>query len=108
MGGPSMNLLTEWQKVKAGEATSFRPKGNSMQGLINSGALVVVEPVAPEQLKLHDIVLVKVSGNVYLHKIIAIENDRFRIGNNKGRINGWASPHNIAGLCVSVDGQSRK
>ncbi|MEP7038113.1 MAG: hypothetical protein ABI891_07195, partial [Acidobacteriota bacterium] len=60
-------------KLKNGETISFRPRGNSMQGKIESGQLCTVEPIADfESLQKGDIVLCKVNGNEYIHLIKAI------------------------------------
>ena len=92
-------------KLRAGETVSFRPRGNSMAGKIESGQLCTVAPVAdPQSLAVGDIVLCKVNGREYLHLIKAIQNKRFQIGNNRGRINGWVSANAIFGKCVRVEG----
>ena len=91
------------EKLKAGETVSFRPRGNSMTGKIESGQLCTVEPVDHESLQVGDIVLCKVKGHEYLHLIKAIQGERFQIGNNRGRINGWISAGSIFGKCVSVE-----
>jgi hypothetical protein len=91
------------EKLRSGEVVSFRPKGNSMTGKIESGQLCTVEPVAPASLRAGDIVLCKVNGREYLHLIKAIQGQRFQIGNNRGRINGWISAGAIFGRCVRVE-----
>ena len=91
-------------KLKLGEAVSFRPRGNSMKGKIESGQLCTVEPIADfETLEKDDIVLCKVNGREYLHLIKAIQGKRFQIGNNRGRINGWVTANQIFGKCVKVE-----
>ncbi|NOT60168.1 MAG: S24/S26 family peptidase [Acidobacteria bacterium] len=90
-------------RLKEGETVSFRPRGNSMQGKIESGQLCTVEPVDAVTLEIGDIVLCKVKGQEYLHLIKAMQGKRFQIGNNKGRINGWITANAIYGRCVSVD-----
>ncbi|HKQ91470.1 MAG TPA: hypothetical protein VJZ77_12330 [Blastocatellia bacterium] len=47
--------------------------------------------------------LCKVKGHEYLHLVKAIQGQRFQIGNNKGRINGWITASSIYGKCVSID-----
>ncbi len=86
-----------------GETVQFRPRGNSMQGKIESGQLCTVEPVEPAHLAVGDIVLCKVNGREYLHLVKAIQGHRFQIGNNRGRINGWVSAGAIFGRCVRVE-----
>ena len=90
-------------KLKEGETVSFRPRGNSMSGKIESGQLCTVEPVASETLEVGDIVLCKVNGSEYLHLVKAIQGPRFQIGNNRGRINGWITSNSIFGRCVRVE-----
>ena len=92
------------EKLRAGETVSFRPRGNSMSGKIESGQLCTVAPVDPESLRVGDIVLCKVNGREYLHLIKAIQGERFQIGNNRGRINGWISAGAIFGRCVQIEG----
>ncbi|HRH48595.1 MAG TPA: hypothetical protein PLP23_07585 [Panacibacter sp.] len=91
------------EKLKNGDTVQFRPRGNSMKGKIASGQLVTVEPVGDRKLKINDIVLCKVNGNQYLHLIKAIQGDRYQIGNNIGRINGWITQNGIFGICVNIE-----
>lgn len=74
-----------------------------MTGKIESGQLCTVEPVNHERLQVGDIVLCKVNGNEHLHLIKAIQGERFQIGNNRGRINGWISAGSLFGKCVRVE-----
>ena len=91
-------------RLRQGETISFRPRGHSMTGKVNDGELVTVVPVTDDcDLQAGDIVLCKVNGMEYLHLIKAVQDDRFQIGNNQGRINGWTNRHNIFGLCVRVE-----
>ena len=91
-------------RLKAGEVVSFRPRGTSMSGKIESGQLCTVEPLrAANQLVVGDIVLCKVKGNEYLHLIKAISGPRFQIGNNRGFINGWISANAIFGRCIKIE-----
>ena len=57
------------ERLMRGHTVRFRPRGNSMQPRIRSGQLVTVEPVYPEALSVGDVVLCKVSGRQYLHRI---------------------------------------
>ena len=91
------------EKLRAGETVSFRPRGNSMAGKIESGQLCTVEPVEADNVRLGDIVLCKVNGSEYLHLVKAIQGHRFQIGNNRGRINGWVSANSIYGRCIKVE-----
>jgi len=92
------------EKLRAGETVSFRPRGSSMSGKIESGQLCTVAPVDPATLKVGDIVLCKVRGREYLHIVKAIQGQRFQIGNNRGHINGWISAGAIFGRCIKVEG----
>jgi hypothetical protein len=77
--------------------------------LISSGEEVRVAPVNAELVEPDDIVLVRVAGNVYLHRVLAVDKTRrrARIGNNRGGINGWAGFARVYGICVEVGGRAR-
>lgn len=89
--------------LKNGETVSFRPRGGSMKGKVESGQRCIVEPATEKDLKKGDIVLCKVNGSEYLHLIKAIQGNRFLIGNNIGRINGWISFNSIFGKLIKVE-----
>lgn len=86
-----------------GQVTKVKPRGHSMTGKVNDGALVTLEPCDPANLQVGDIVLVKVRGNTYLHLIKAVNQGRFLIGNNKGGINGWVGSNCIYGIATKVE-----
>ena len=76
-----------------------------MKPIIKSGQKVTVAPIKdPKSLKVGDIVLVKVSGHFYLHKIGAIREQgcQYRIENGKGHINGWASCDDVYGKLKQI------
>jgi hypothetical protein len=91
------------EKLKQDQIVTFRPRGGSMKGKIESGQLCTVAPVLEEDLKKRDIVLCKVNGNQYLHLIKAKQAKRFQIGNNIGRINGWITYNSIYGKLMKVE-----
>jgi SOS-response transcriptional repressor LexA len=91
------------EKLKQGETVQIRPRGHSMKGKVNDGALVTVEPCKPEELAVGDIVLVRVKGNDYLHLIKAVNQGRFLIGNNRGGVNGWVGYNCIYGIATIVE-----
>ena len=92
------------EKLRNGETVTFRPRGHSMSGKIESGQLCTVAPIAASPVEVGDIVLCKVKGSEYLHLVKAIQGVRYQIGNNRGRINGWVSGNAIFGRCVKIEG----
>ena len=91
-------------QLKDGRAVSFRPRGHSMSGKIESGQLCTVVPIDDfAALAKGDIVLCRVNGNEYLHLIKAIQGHRFQIGNNRGRINGWVGTNSIFGKLEKIE-----
>lgn len=92
------------EALKRGETIQIRPRGHSMKGRVNDGDLVTLAPCEPETLAVGDIVLVRVSGNDYLHLIKARDKERFQIGNNRGGINGWVGKNSIYGKATEVAG----
>lgn len=94
------------EALRRGETPQIRPRGHSMSGKVNDGDLVTVAPCDPETLEAGDIVLVRVSGNDYLHLIKAKDNGRFQIGNNRGGINGWVGRNSVYGKAIKVEPHS--
>ena len=90
-------------KLQQGQTVQFRPRGHSMKGKIASGQLVTVEPLNDRKLEPGNVVLCKVNGSQYLHLVKAVQGNRYQIGNNIGRINGWVTKSSIYGICVSVE-----
>ena len=96
-----------------------------MEPQIKSGALCTVVPThgpTAAYVTSGDVVLCKVHGKEYLHKVLAVKrhqkmsdiapdtasgqpNDRneYQIGNNKGGINGWIKGTHIYGKLIKVE-----
>lgn len=77
-----------------------------MTGRIENGQLVTVAPVRERsQVAVDDAVLVTIGGWTYVHlvKAINVADGRYQIGNNRGRINGWAPFGNVHGKVVRVE-----
>jgi len=89
-------------RLARGETVQFRPRGHSMTGKVNHGDLCTVAPLGDHPLAAGDIVLCRVKGNQYLHLVLAIQGDRYQIGNNRGGINGWIGRRAIYGRLVRV------
>ncbi len=102
-----MNWELHVENLKKGENVQFRPKGNSMQGKIESGQLVTVEPAKHEEIEKNDIVLCKVKGTYYVHLVTGTQqkmgDKRFQIGNNKGHTNGWVGSSQVYGKVIRVE-----
>lgn len=73
-----------------------------MVGKISSGQLCTVSPIGDKPVERGEIVLCKVGGNQYLHLVKAVQGDRFQIGNNRGKVNGWTTVSGIFGRCIDV------
>ena len=75
-----------------------------MSPRIKSGQLCTIEPVIDySRLRVGDIVLCKVRRSLYLHLITAVQDGRFEIGNNHGRINGWVNSDSIFGRLIRIE-----
>lgn len=96
------------KQLKEGKSVSFRPRGNSMSGRIESGQLVTVEPLAVDTVITEgDIVLCKVGHSQYLHLVTGVtyrvaNGWRYQISNNKGYVNGWIFESSVYGIVVGV------
>ena len=84
-------------RLARNESVTFRPRGHSMEPLIASGQEVTVEPIGSRPIQPGAVVLCRVRGQHYLHLVKAVQGDRYLIGNNRGRINGWVSRNAIYG-----------
>ena len=91
------------ESLRAGKNVQIRPRGRSMKGKVNDGALVTVEPCQTNELRVGDVVLVRVKGHDYLHLIKAVNNGRFLIGNNVGGTNGWVGHNCIYGKATKIE-----
>lgn len=106
VGGSLMSWADNYiKKLQAGETVQFRPRGSSMSGRIESGQLVVVEPISSfYALEIDDIVLCRVAGHQYLHLVKSkdVTNKRVLICNNRGRENGWTGYNNVYGRVTAI------
>jgi hypothetical protein len=89
--------------LAAGRAVRVRPFGGSMRGRIESGQLVTLAPVAAADVTAGDVVFLRWKGRHYLlHLVLEVDGDRFLIGNNLGKVNGWADWADILGRVEAV------
>jgi hypothetical protein len=91
------------EALARGETVQVRPRGHSMKGKVNDGALVTLEPCDPDSVAVGEVVLVRVHGTDYLHLIKAIDRGRFLIGNNRGGTNGWVGRSALFGRAVKIE-----
>lgn len=97
------------EKLQAGETVRYRPRGNSMTPIVNSGDEVIVAPLDPDaSLKKGDIVYAKVGKYHYLHLVKATDRHRVQIANNHGHVNGWTPRDKVYGILTEVKGKTRR
>lgn len=81
----------------------YKEAGNSMLPIIKSNQPVKLIPVTEKtELKINDIVLCKVKGKYYTHKISKIKESQYQISNNHGFVNGWVTKRNIFGKVTKI------
>ena len=86
------NERTAIGPLTEGKSCLVKGVGNSMTPLLESGQIVRIEPVTPNtEYSKGDIVLAKVNGKVYLHKVTAVQKNYVQISNNHGHVNGWTN-----------------
>ena len=91
------------RELRAGRSARVRPRGGSMRGRIEDGQLVTLSPVDVSEVEVGDAVLVRWRGGFLLHLVKRIEGDRYLIGNNVGRINGWVVASAICAKVTEVE-----
>ncbi len=85
-----------------------RPFGRSMEPIIMSGQRVRIQATDEEYIEKGDVILCKVNGQHYLHKVLKIANGQFLIGNNHGKKNGWIKFCDIYGKVTKIGEKSLK
>ena len=88
---------------EAGLEARVRPFGGSMRGRIESGQLVTIAPINSDHVKVDDVVFIRWKGNFILHIVKEIQDDKLLIGNNIGKMNGWADRTDVLGVVISVE-----
>jgi hypothetical protein len=81
----------------AGRSPTVRPRGGSMRGRIEDGEEVTLDPVAPSDVRVGDVVFVKWHGSFLLHLVKEATPEAVLIGNNVGKINGWVPRKDVVG-----------
>ena len=84
-------------------AVVIKCNGGSMKPLIFPREAIHLIKVDPSVLKVGDAVFVRVGGALQVHKIGAIDKDRYKITNWSDWGNSWVGSHCIYGLCVQVE-----
>ena len=86
------NERTAVVPLSEGKSVLVKGIGNSMTPRLISGQIVRVDPITKDVvLSKGDVVLAKVNGSLYLHKITAIRGGQYQISNNHGHVNGWTT-----------------
>lgn len=91
-------------ELSAGNSVSLKPHGQSMVPIIKSGEKITLSPIEGFTLQKGDVVLAKVNGRYFIHKITALSGDRVQISNNHGHVNGWTSLKQVFGIVTQVGG----
>jgi hypothetical protein len=77
---------------------TIKPRGHSMEPLVMDREQVTIRRLGfAETLQSGDIVLARVRGHCYLHKVTAVAGNRVQISNNHGHVNGWTSREKVVG-----------
>ena len=74
-----------------------------MRGRIESGQLVTISPITADAVKIDDVVFIRWKGNYILHIVKDVGEAGFLIGNNIGKINGWANRNDVLGVVTAVE-----
>jgi len=88
--------------LKAGREVDVRPHGGSMRGRIESGQCVTLGPVEVGMIAIDDVVFIAWKGNYLLHLVKDVTETDVLIGNNIGKINGWASRSAVLGKVIAI------
>jgi hypothetical protein len=98
----------DWTKAILRELTAGRPvqikeRGASMVPRIPEGEAVTVAPIGDGEVRVDDVVFVRLRRNRYVtHLVKDIGDGGYLIGNNLGKIDGWVDASAILGKVVRV------
>lgn len=88
--------------LSAGREVHVRPRGGSMRGRIEDNQLVTIAPVDVRDVVTGDVVLVRWKASFLLHLVKEARAEDLLIGNNLGRINGWAKRRDVLGRVTKI------
>jgi signal peptidase I len=99
--------------LRSGQTIRFTPTGDSMYPTIKDGEPVIVEPLAPAQVRRGDIVLYQTARGVIAHRVISIERQdgalRFRLrGDASQRCDQPVAASQVLGKVVAVERQGKR
>ena len=90
------------EKLRLGELVSLKVHGHSMEPRVHDGQQVTIIPIVDFfEIEAGDVVYCKLQGRYFFHLVKGKKRSgdgwTFLIGNNKGRINGWANQSAVFG-----------
>jgi hypothetical protein len=77
-------------------------KGDSMDPIVKNGETVKITPYNGRLLKTSDIVLVRMNSKFLTHQVLEAKDDKFLIGNAKGKSDGWVTADAILGIIIQI------
>lgn len=93
------------ESLRAGDFVRYSESGNSMLPVIRHRQEVLLAPANPSMLEVGQIVLAKVRGRFFLHRVNALDGNRVQIANNRGHVNGWTTRDRVFGIVVEIGGK---
>lgn len=105
-----MRLTEAATYLKNHQFIVFKAHGHSMHPRIKNGETVSVLRVDdPNEICQGDVVLVKVRGRWWLHKVARTSGpEMLEISNNRGHSNGWTSRSKVVGKVVPWEEVQRR
>ncbi len=81
----------------ANKSATVRPRGGSMRGRIEDNEEITIDPIDPAAVEVDHVVFIRWKGGFLLHIVKQANDHEVLIGNNVGRINGWAPRADVLG-----------
>jgi hypothetical protein len=85
-------------ELDSGRDSWFISVGSSMTPAIKVVQRVALRPVGPDELLIGNIVLAKVDGRFWLHRVSEERDDAVHIVADNGMVNGWAPRSDVSGV----------
>ncbi|SNS77488.1 hypothetical protein SAMN04488107_3735 [Geodermatophilus saharensis] len=90
--------------LRAGAAVDwFTAIGTSMRPAVGAVQRVRLRPPAPGEGLLRQVVLARVGGRWWLHRVVDEADGRVLIAGDNGMVNGWTDRADVAGVLLGRD-----
>ena len=91
-------------ELKQGHSVRVQLGGGLMRGRIEIDQVVTLTPIDASNVQINDVVFVRWhNGNFITHLVTDIQDGKYLIANNLGKINGWVDGSDILAVVTEIE-----